>query len=911
MVVISIENYEPAVRGMLTRFMTELRASVFVGDIPANTREQIWKYLEAQADIDAIMIYNSNTEQGFSFKSTGNPSRKFKDWDGIQLLTRVSTSGDAYRYLWAKPAELKRNIPEKKLLSHMLEVGWTADYFMNHSSLKTYMPQLSEMMHISESEVIQTVSFICAMHDIGKCHPWFQMKNEHAEYYDFFFNSSIDNHISPGSSGFRHELYGAAYIKEHFGKNGFGAGAVKAIADIVSMHHVKIGLTGDNIKLDGLWTVAQDNLSRVMTDEFKPVNFELSKEDTDAFCSLVLGILMIADWTASDEILEELNVYMFDDRYHYKEEVCRRLEKYVTENQLNFERHSILDTMKKVFPFMKEWILNPLQKIVEEYIRAEGADFDCMLIEAEMGTGKTESAMYAALKSCEETRKGGIYFALPTGATSEAMQPRMDELLHESGIDAHAALYTGTAWLKCIRQDDADRAQWALPSSMKFMRPYACGTVDQLMTCVKKVKHGMINFTGIADKVIVIDEFHAYDAYMLNTIEVLLSWLKAFHTPVILLSATLPKRTKQKIFEIYNCSEEISEAYPLLSVCKNGYLEQHSVQNSGTGKKYKIRFLDIKDDPAAIAMEAEKQVQAGGCIDIIMNTVNSAVEVFKEVQKTGIPCYLFHSRFPIDDKEKITDKLITLFGKDRSKRPEKAIVVATQVLEQSIDLDFDFTMTALCPIDLLLQRMGREWRHSNVGTIRENWTDVYPETLILRGKDDKIYPKELLERTNTYLEDKPFLALPEDIRPAVDTIYKDVADTEDAEAWLNQEVRLSIFSKTGTLKAPGTKFQLLKNRDILSEENNSTRYSESGESTDIAIIPHELYERIRHKQYSFEDVVRIRNHMTVSILNRIIDKECGYDKHYCSDRFLNGMILLDEDEQLAKLDPVLGFQWNI
>lgn len=154
MVVISIENYEPAVRGMLTRFMTELRASVFVGDIPANTREQIWKYLEAQSDIDAIMIYNSNTEQGFSFKSTGSPSRKFKDWDGIQLLTRVSTSGDAYRYLWAKPAEMKRNIPEKKLLSHMLEVGWTAGYFMNHSSLKTYMPQLAEMMHISESEEI-------------------------------------------------------------------------------------------------------------------------------------------------------------------------------------------------------------------------------------------------------------------------------------------------------------------------------------------------------------------------------------------------------------------------------------------------------------------------------------------------------------------------------------------------------------------------------------------------------------------------------------------------------------------------------------------------------------------------------------------------------------------------------------
>ena len=89
MVVLSIEKYEPAVRGMLTRFMTELRASVFVGDIPANTREYIWKYVESQPNIDAIMIYNANNEQGFSFHSTGNPSRSFQDFDGVQLLTRT------------------------------------------------------------------------------------------------------------------------------------------------------------------------------------------------------------------------------------------------------------------------------------------------------------------------------------------------------------------------------------------------------------------------------------------------------------------------------------------------------------------------------------------------------------------------------------------------------------------------------------------------------------------------------------------------------------------------------------------------------------------------------------------------------------------------------------------------------
>ena len=106
MVVLSIEKYEPAVRGMLTRFMTELRASVFVGDIPANTREYIWKYVESQPNIDAIMIYNANNEQGFSFHSIGNPSRSFQNFDGVQLLTRAFSHSEAYS-LWAKPGKAR------------------------------------------------------------------------------------------------------------------------------------------------------------------------------------------------------------------------------------------------------------------------------------------------------------------------------------------------------------------------------------------------------------------------------------------------------------------------------------------------------------------------------------------------------------------------------------------------------------------------------------------------------------------------------------------------------------------------------------------------------------------------------------------------------------------------------------
>lgn len=915
MVVLSIENYEPAVRGMLTRFMTELRASVFVGNIPANTREYIWKYVEAQPNIDAIMIYNASNEQGFAFHSTGNPSRTFRDFDGVQLLAKSFSHSEAYS-LWAKPGNAKENIPEKKLISHMLETGWTAEYFLTYTSLKTYLAYFSEIMHLQEEDALKMISFICAMHDIGKCHPLFQAKNVNAESIEIFSDEAEFNRANGDSPGFRHELFGAAYITEYLKQQGYDRNAGRAIEDIISMHHVKNGFVGDEIALNEKWNAMLRNITNLMATEFSPIVFKLEKEDVDAFCGLTLGILMIADWTASDEIFEDLNVYMFSNRTLYKEEVSRRLGKYVDDNFLRCQPIAVPDSFKKVFPLTKNWILNPLQKDVEEYICDEGADFECMLIESEMGSGKTEAAMYAAVKACEEAEKGGIYFALPTEATSEAMQPRMNELLRAAGIDAHAALYTGNAWLKRIDNGNADRSMWSVPSSMKFMRPYACGTIDQLMTCIKKIKHGMINLAGIADKVIVIDEFHAYDAYMLHIITVLLAWLKAFHTPVIILSATLPNKTKRKLFDVYHCAEEIDNGYPLLSVCKGGHLKQYPVNSNESHKTYKMTIMDVGDDLNAIVMKADELLRSGGCLDVIMNTVDGAIRVFEKIRNLGIPCFLFHSRFPISAKENITSEMIRLFGKNRKDRPAKAVVVATQVLEQSIDLDFDYTISELCPIDLLLQRMGREWRHANVGTIRENLKDTLPETIVLCGRKNFIYPKELLDRTLQYLQRHETIALPQDIRPAVDEIYRDVADTENAEIWMQQENVQNRNSKMQTLKAPGSRFQLKKYRDILSDTNNGTRDSQQGLSTDVAVIPHELFEKIRTSSqanhiwnYSFEDVINIRENMTVRLRDHTIDAKCGYDSHYSDLRYLDRMILIDEDEKIAELDPVLGFRW--
>ena len=144
--------------------------------------------------------------------------------------------------------------------------------------------------------------------------------------------------------------------------------------------------------------------------------------------------------------------------------------------------------------------------------------------------------------------------------------------------------------------------------------------------------------------------------------------------------------------------------------------------------------MDVGNDLDAIVAKTTELLQSGGCLDVIMNTVAGATQVFEKIQALGIPCFLFHSRFPISTKEKIAQEMIRLFGKDRKDRPAKAVVVATQVLEQSIDLDFDYTISELCPIDLLLQRMGREWRHANAGTAQAHLAASQEALMLLPPK---------------------------------------------------------------------------------------------------------------------------------------------------------------------------------
>ena len=250
--------------------------------------------------------------------------------------------------------------------------------------------------------------------------------------------------------------------------------------------------------------------------------------------------------------------------------------------------------------------------------------------------------------------------------------------------------------------------------------------------------------------------------------------------PVILLSATLPVTTKKNLFAIATGNNEITvhDDYPMISyVTKDNTFREKISESYEKEKEIACELLPILHNPECIAQNAINTISNGGCLCIIMNTVKDAVAVYDEVKKQSddsCEILLYHARMPMSTRDKKSKRILKLFGKDRSNRPQKAIVIGTQVLEQSLDVDFDYMMTAICPIDLLLQRIGRYHRHEDVGTIREQKTlQNQIQVFIPKSEEDygRPYDSYYLKATVDLLRKRQQLEVPSCTPGVINTVY--------------------------------------------------------------------------------------------------------------------------------------------
>lgn len=275
--------------------------------------------------------------------------------------------------------------------------------------------------------------------------------------------------------------------------------------------------------------------------------------------------------------------------------------------------------------------------------------------------------------------------------------------------------------------DDAGAAvyQWFEGRKKSMLADFVVGTVDQLLQLALKQKHVMLRHVALMNKVVIIDECHAYDAYMNVYLKRALNWLGRYKVPVILLSATLPAAKRDDLVRAYLNrdaatsrrrrrdiqNEEANSDYPLMTYTDGDNVLQKHVEAGVMPLNVKVNRIYEND----VVDLLEDLLSDGGCAAIIVNTVKHAQELAERLKaEFGDDVSLLHSRFTATDRISKEDILRKQLGKagTGTKRPHRLIVVGTQVIEQSLDIDFDVMISELCPIDLLLQRMGRLHRHN-------------------------------------------------------------------------------------------------------------------------------------------------------------------------------------------------------
>ena len=456
-----------------------------------------------------------------------------------------------------------------------------------------------------------------------------------------------------------------------------------------------------------------------------------------------------------------------------------------------------------------------------------------MIIEAPMGLGKTEAALYAAdFAMCREFARG-MYIAMPTQATGNAMFKRvLGGYLRKRGHKGklNLQLVHGDALLAKVTQHvkegetrefkpngsgeegDVEAQSWFTARKRPLLSPFGVGTIDQNLLSVLQTKHWFVRLFGLAGKVVIFDEVHAYDAYMSTILERLLQWLAEVDCTVILLSATLPESKRESLARAYSGRDDIEyKRYPRITIAHPRQFPDRETNIAPicaeipSEEAHAIDVTFATTDLSSLSADLSRQLEQGGCAAVICNTVKRSIEVYRHLiaNLEDTECTLFHARTLKMWRRGREEEVLRKFGKRDPQeketggyfvnpdRPHRAVLVATQVIEQSLDLDFDLMISEIAPIDLLLQRSGRLHRHKRrrpggletprFTVLCDIGTDGAPPESF--GKSiEYIYDRYVLLRTLLALRGREKFEVPADIEPLVEAVYGET-DSANRDDW--------------------------------------------------------------------------------------------------------------------------------
>ena len=663
--------------------------------------------------------------------------------------------------------------------------------------------------------------FLAGIHDIGKASHSFQLKILKAmpevrerlrEYVELANLSSNEETFS------HHTMVGAAILND--------MGMPDWVVSVVGAHHGKPLpesfdpehlMKSRNYRRCFFARKEDEPLYRsvwreILDDALEYAGYhsaeELPQSMTQPAQMLLVGLLIVADWLSSNTALFPLmdEDYSMTDDNLYSERLERAMEKLKFLDRWNTDdswRYADLGVER--FGFDQSNVIQ--QAITQAAGEAERPGL--FILEAPMGAGKTEAALMAGEILANRRGESGLAFFLPSQATANAMFERVmswvqafaqepqtwlgdeEETAGSSG-QLTVELAHGKASLNqsftelsesgaLVDEDEAGRIAtnaFFMGRKTQLLANFVVGTVDQMLMGALRQKHIMLKHLGLASKTVVVDEVHAYDCYMSRYMDAMLNWLGAYQTPVILLSATLPGRRRGEMVGAYLGQEafegrevlEGERAYPLLTWTDGETVCTRRIELNARQTDVEI----LRGEDASVIPFLRERLTEGGCAGVIVNTVKRA-QAMTERLKAAFPQYdvlLDHAQFIMPDRIRKEKQIMERVGKSStSKQRNGLIVVGTQVIEQSLDLDFDVMVSDLCPMDLLLQRLGRLHRHNR----HDRPSPVKHAACLVLGTQElesgakAVYGAYLLRKTAALLPDA--MRLPDDISRLVQDTY--------------------------------------------------------------------------------------------------------------------------------------------
>ncbi|NJD53000.1 MAG: CRISPR-associated helicase Cas3' [Candidatus Methanoperedens sp.] len=745
-----------------------------------------------------------------------------------------------YKY-WGKAdnSESRSLVSYHLLVYHCLDVAAVGHVLLQKD--KHLLKQFSEITGLSDEVAIDLITFYLSIHDIGKFSDSFQKLR-----HDIF--EHLRGHTCDKIYNIRHDTMGYHLWDSiwsllwddnllHLEKGGSISKTdwrfiLISWVQAVTGHHGKPPLLDDNgmtIHVKNLFTdeniIMAQSFVKEVAELLIPgkskqllINYDEEMEDLFKRSSwLLAGLAIVSDWIGSN------SEYCSEPKsldYYWNKIALPKAEEAINKAGVLPSTISSKTGMRALFPKIES--PSPLQAHVSTCGLSDSAQM--FILEEVTGSGKTEAALCLAHRLMEKGLAEGIFVALPTMATANAMYDRLVKAYRlmfsaeaaPSLVLAHSARHLSDTFRHSIglehsrvegvyaRNEETASAQcteWLADNRKKaLLADVGVGTIDQGLMAVLPSKHQSLRLLGLSRHVLIVDEVHAYDPYMHTLLCTLLRFHAALGGSAILLSATLPIKQRQELVNSFSEGLESKKhklndnSYPLITHSTANYLSETPLAiREGTRRNVTVKFIE---DISAVQESLVNTLENGGCACWIRNTVDDVVDAYNSLSiKLGSEnVLLFHARFAMGDRQKIEKKVLDTFGKESDNATRKGkILVATQVVEQSLDLDFDYMVSDLAPMDLMIQRAGRLHRHSRKERSGTAILRIFAPLLTddpsgnwykdMFSKAAYVYPSHgQLWLTAHLLSERGELVMPDDARNFIESVFGSDARNNVPEA---------------------------------------------------------------------------------------------------------------------------------